>query len=85
MECDGEWVTLTIGGGTWSAAHVDETKERFIPELTQFQIVELSSGEVLYEEVDRKGSSDHSGDSVCVLAWEEDGSQLVFTVYGKKR
>jgi hypothetical protein len=85
MECDAEMVTLTIGGGIWSAAYVSETEERFIPELTRFQVVDPSSGEVVYEEVDRKGSSDHSLESVCVLTWEEDGSQLTFTVFGKKR
>jgi hypothetical protein len=85
MICDGMPVHLTIGGGVWSAATVDETDEKFLPNATRFQVLDAETGEVLYEEVDRKAQKEHSDASTCVDMWEEDGTLYVFTVHGKKR
>lgn len=85
MTCDEEVVTLSIGGGIWSAAYVEETKGRFIPELTLVQVMEAGSGTVVFEEMDGKGSVNSGRNSVCVMSWDEEGSVVVFSVFGKMK
>jgi hypothetical protein len=85
MTCNGEVVTLSIGGGIWSAAYVEDTKDRFIPEVTHVQVFDTESGEVVFEEVDGKGSADTGHGAICVMSWEEEGSVVVFSVYGKQK
>ena len=65
MECDGTTVTLTIGGGPWSAARVLETGEVFVPVATHVYLRDPDTGDVVYEEHDFKGA-ERTGDSRCV-------------------
>ena len=65
MECDGTTVTLTIGGGPWSAARVLETGEVFVPVATHVYLRDPDTGEVVYEDHDFKGA-ERTGGSSCV-------------------
>ena len=56
LVCDGQLSTLTVGGGPWSAAHLAESGETFVPVSTHFSIRDPETLEVLYEEYDFKGS-----------------------------
>ena len=84
MVCDGAPVTLTIGGGTWSAAYVRETGGRFLPKGTRLVISDLATGAVVYEHSDMKNAAGRSG-STCIDVAQEDGMQVTFVVYGKLR
>ena len=85
MVCDGVPATLTVGGGSWSAAHLHETDARFIPHATSFSISEEATGHVLHEEHDVKHADGKRPTSVCVEEFVVDGLRFEFVVRGTVR
>lgn len=85
MVCDGTLSTLTVGGGSWSAAHVQETGRKFIPRATHLLAHDEETGTVLFEEHDVKPSAGNGPMSVCIEELRMDGMHITFTVEGTLR
>jgi hypothetical protein len=85
MVCDGAPATLTVGGGSWSAAYLHEANARFIPYSTSFSISDEATGHVLHEEHDVKHANGNGPTSVCVEEFVVDGLRFEFVVRGKIR
>jgi hypothetical protein len=85
MMCDGEAVTLTIGGGTWAAAYVAESGRRFLPKATLLQVVDVETGEVLDEILDAKPSAARTATTACQDVSTDGALRYIFTVKGKVR
>jgi len=83
MRCGGRVVTLTIANGTWSAAYVRETGQRFIPKATYLSIVHASTGEILVQQNDVKPGAAKQSNVVCVDAAPDDGVIVTFAVHGR--
>ena len=83
IRCGQRVVHLTIANGTWSAAYVQETGERFIPKATYVSVVDEATGEVLFEEVDVKPNASRQFNLACVDAASSDGVLVTFVVYGR--
>ena len=84
LVCDGQLSTLTVGGGPWSAAHIAESGETFVPVSTHFSMRDPETLELLYEEHDFKGKP-RSGPNRCVDEITIDGVLMTFVVHGKMR
>jgi hypothetical protein len=84
MTCDGQVVTLTIGGGPWSAARIAETGDVFVPVATHVYLRDPTTGEVVYEEHDYKGAP-RAGGTLCVEEFDADGLLGTFVVEGDVR
>jgi hypothetical protein len=83
ISCGGRVLTLTIGSGTWSAAYVQESGQRFIPKATFFTVVDAATGEVLVEEADVKPGSARQSNLTCVDTATDDGTIVTFVVQGR--
>lgn len=83
MLCDGTPVTLTVGGGTWSAAFVHETGGRFLPRATHLYVADDATGAPLFEEHDLKRPAGRGLTSICVEELRMDGMHFTFVVEGK--
>ena len=83
IRCGARTFTLTIANGTWSAAYVHETGQRFIPKATYVSVVDAVTGEVLLEEADVKPSAARQSNLVCTDAAPDDGVIVTFTVHGR--
>jgi hypothetical protein len=81
LECDGSLMTLRVGGGPWSAAHVLETGRTFVPVATHVTVVDPVSGAVVFEEDDYKGTP-RSAPSRCEESFTMDGLLGTFVVEG---
>ena len=84
LVCDGHLSTLRVGGGPWSAAHIAESGETFVPVSTHFSMRDPETLELLYEEHDFKGKP-RSGPNRCVDEITVDGVLMTFVVNGKMR
>jgi len=84
LVCDGQLSTLTVGGGPWSAAHLAESGETFVPVSTHFSVRDPETLELLYEEHDFKGKP-RSGSNRCVDEITIDGVLMTFVVRGRIR
>jgi hypothetical protein len=83
IRCGGRVLTFTIASGTWSAAYVRETGQRFIPKATYVSIVDAATGEVVFEEADVKPGAEKRSNVVCVDAAPDDGLIVTFAVHGR--
>lgn len=83
IRCGRQVVTLTIANGTWSAAYVSETGERFIPKATYFSIVDATTGEVVFEEIDEKPNALRQSNLDCVESFPDEGLLVTFVVRGR--
>ena len=83
IRCGPRTLTLTIANGTWSAAYVHETGQRFIPKATYVTVVDAATGEVLLEEADVKPGAAKQSNLVCTDATPDDGVIVTFAVYGR--
>jgi hypothetical protein len=83
IRCDGRLLTFTIANGTWSAAYVHETGQRFIPKATRASVVDATTGDVLFEEIDAKPGSAQQSNLRCVDAFPDDGLIVTFVVRGR--
>lgn len=84
LVCDGQLSTLRVGGGPWSAAHIAESGETFVPVSTHFTMRDPETLELFYEEHDFKGKP-RSGPNRCVDEITVDGVLMTFVVHGKMR
>jgi hypothetical protein len=82
--CDGQLSTLRVGGGPWSAAHIAESGETFVPVSTYFSMRDPETLELFYEEHDFKGKP-RSGPNRCVDEITVDGVLMTFVVHGMMR
>jgi hypothetical protein len=83
IRCGQRVVHLTIANGTWSAAYVQETGERFIPKATYVSVVDEATGEVLFEEADVKPNASRQSNLACVDTASSDGVLITFVVHGR--
>jgi hypothetical protein len=83
IRCGERTLTLTIANGTWSAAYVNETGQRFIPKATYVTIVDAATGEVLLREADVKPGAATQSNLSCTDASLDDGVIVTFTVRGR--
>jgi len=81
LTCDGALSTLTVGGGPWSAAHVAETSQTFVPTATHAVLQDPITGEIVWQEDDLKGAPKPST-STCSETFEMDGLIATFVVEG---
>jgi hypothetical protein len=84
MTCDGALVTLTVGGGPWSAAHIEETGAVFVPVATHLYLRDPESGATVYEEHDYKGAA-RPASSSCVEDFTSQGLLGSFIVEADMR
>jgi hypothetical protein len=82
LTCDGDLSTLTVGGGPWSAAHIAETGKTFVPTGTHAELVDPTTGEVVFEQDDSKGAPKHAT-SACSETFDLDGLTATFVVEGR--
>ena len=83
IRCGTRVVHLTIANGTWSAAYVRETGQRFIPKATYVTVTDAVTGEVLFEEADVKPGAAKQSNLECVDAVPDDGVIVTFVVRGR--
>jgi hypothetical protein len=83
--CEGRLLTLTIGGGNWSAAYVHETGGRFVLRATHVLVTDIETGDVVFEEHDVKNSARKGPLTECTDVYEVDGVRVVFVAEGTLR
>jgi hypothetical protein len=81
LVCDGSLMTLRVGGGPWSAAHIQETGQTFVPVATHVTLVDPVTGEVVFEEDDYKGIP-RAAPSRCEESFTTEGLLGTFVVEG---
>jgi hypothetical protein len=83
LVCDGTLSTLRVGGGPWSAAHILETDQTFVPVATHVTLIDPATGTVVFEEHDYKGTP-RSGPSRCEESFTMEGLLGTFVVEGER-
>ena len=83
IRCGVHVVHLTIANGGWSAAYVQETGQRFIPKATYVSVVDASTGELLFEEIDAKPNAARQSNLECVEAMLDGDVLVTFRVHGR--
>jgi hypothetical protein len=82
LVCDGTLSTLRVGGGPWSAAHILETDQTFVPVATHVTLVDPVTGTVVFQEDDYKGTP-RGGPSRCEESFTTEGLLGTFIVEGE--
>jgi hypothetical protein len=83
IRCGARVVHLTIANGTWSAAYVQETGQRFIPKATYVTVTDAQTGEILFQEADVKPGAAKQSNLGCVDSVPDAGVIVTFIVRGR--
>jgi hypothetical protein len=83
IRCGTRVVHLTIANGTWSAAYVQETGQRFVPKATYVTVTDAKTGEILFQEADVKPGAAKQSNLGCVDSVPDSGVIVTFIVRGR--